>query len=63
MQASLKAQSGFIQAYDLDERGMAFYNILLVEDTLVVYGTVKNPDFPQWGLYFSKMDTLGLRFK
>ncbi len=54
-----KAQEGFIQAYDLNDGGMSFYNMLLVEDTLVVCGGIQNLDYPQWGLFFAKLDTLG----
>lgn len=57
---SLKAQNGFIQTYALyEDYGLSFCNILLVEDTLVVFGSLANPDFPQWGLFFAKLDTLG----
>lgn len=58
--ASLKAQNGFIQTYDLyEEYGLSFRNLLLVEDTLVVFGSIANPDYPQWGVFFAKLDTLG----
>lgn len=56
----IQAQSGFIQSYDLyEERGMAFHYMLLVEDTLVVCGSLRHPELPKWGLFFAKMDTLG----
>jgi len=55
----LKAQNGFIQAYDLDEVGMTFHNMLLVEDTIVLCGSIGVEELEQWGLVFVKMDTLG----
>ncbi len=55
----VKSQNGFIQAYDYYGAGMAFHNMLLVEDTLVVFGTAKHPELPKWGIYFGKIDTLG----
>ncbi len=54
-----KAQDGFIQTYEYPGLGTTFYDILLVEDTLIVFGGISSlPDY-QWGLYFLKMDTLG----
>lgn len=51
--------SGFIQSYDFQAGGLGFYNILLQEDTLIVFGSAKHPTEPQWGLYFAKLDTMG----
>jgi len=56
---SAKAQEGFVQACDIDEGGMAFHNMLLNEDTIVIIGGKQNLDYPQWGVFFCKMDTLG----
>ncbi|WP_367388425.1 T9SS type A sorting domain-containing protein [Lewinella sp. LCG006] len=57
---SAQAQAGFIQSYELyEDKGLTFHQILLVEDTLVVCGSTSNPDAPQWGLFFAKLDTLG----
>lgn len=56
---SLRAQSGFVQAYDLNETGQTFHNMLLVEDTIVICGKLLKEDYSQWGLFFCKMDTLG----
>jgi len=56
---SLFAQEGFIKAYDFNDTGMTFHNMLLVEDTLVVYGEILNVERTQWGAFFCKMDTLG----
>lgn len=53
------AQTGFIQSHDLEEAGMTFHNMLLVEDTLMVFGSVGVEDLQQWGLVFLKMDTSG----
>lgn len=55
----LFTQSGFIQSYDFQDGGLGFYNILLQEDTLIVFGSAKHPTLPQWGLYFAKLDTMG----
>ncbi len=55
----IKAQDGFIQAYDLDQVGMTFHNMLLVEDTLIVCGKIKTDENFQWGVFFAKFDTLG----
>lgn len=55
-----QAQTGFIQSYELyEDKGLTFHQMLLVEDTLVVCGSASNPDAPQWGLFFAKLDTLG----
>ncbi len=55
-----QAQTGFIQSYELyEDKGLTFHQMLLVEDTLVVCGSASNPDTPQWGLFFVKLDTLG----
>ncbi|WP_367388427.1 T9SS type A sorting domain-containing protein [Lewinella sp. LCG006] len=57
---SAQTQAGFIQSYELyEDKGLTFHQILLVEDTLVVCGSANNPDAPQWGLFFAKLDTLG----
>ncbi len=53
----LKSQEGFIQAYDINDRGMTFHNMLLVEDTLIVCGEIKTNATLQWGVFFAKMDT------
>ena len=55
----LSSQNTFIKIFDLDAPGSGFYNSTLVEDTLVVTGTVKNPDFFQWGTSWTQLDTLG----
>lgn len=55
-----QAQNGFMQAYDLgDGTGSSFHHILLKEDTLILAGETSNPNAPQWGVSFTKMDTLG----
>jgi hypothetical protein len=56
---SLSAQDTFIKIFDLDAPGSAFYNSTLVDDTLVLTGTVKNPDFFQWGTSWTQLDTFG----
>lgn len=54
------AQEGFINSYDFsDNQGLSFHHILLVEDTLIIGGEISHPDFPQWGVFFAKMDTIG----
>lgn len=54
------AQQGFIQSYCFEEsNSLAFHDILLDNDTLVLYGRVRNLQTGAVGLYFSKMDTLG----
>lgn len=54
------AQGGFIKSYDFyEEKGFGFHHLLLKEDTLITVGTFSNPDAPQWGLFFGKLDTLG----
>ena len=56
---SLLGQEGFIKAYDLNDTGTTFHNMLLVEDTIVVCGEILNVERTQWGVFFCKMDTLG----
>ncbi|MGH1435061.1 MAG: T9SS type A sorting domain-containing protein [Lewinella sp.] len=53
------AQTGFIQTYEFEGGGISFDNMLLKEDTLILYGTAKAANATQWGLYFAKLDTLG----
>jgi len=48
----LSAQEGFIRAYEINDRGTTFHNMLLVEDTLVVCGEVKILIIHN-GVYFS----------
>lgn len=55
----VKSQDGYLQSYDFLGRGLGFDNLLLKEDTLIVYGNVQNPESAQWGLYFAKLDTMG----
>ncbi|MBP7272575.1 MAG: T9SS type A sorting domain-containing protein [Saprospiraceae bacterium] len=56
----LQAQeNGFIAGIDLDQSGMAFHNMLLVEDTVVLIGSAINAEHNHWGVLFVKMDTLG----
>lgn len=55
----LPAQTGFVQVYDFMGGGLTFEKCLLQQDTIILFGNVKNPSAPQWGLYFAKLDTLG----
>ena len=55
----LKAQEGFIQAYDLDGAWVTFQRMLLVEDTLIIIGTKQINNEPSAALFFCKMDTMG----
>ncbi len=52
-------QTGFIQSYDFDHGGIGFYNMVLNEDTLILFGSTQHPTSSQWGLYFAKIDTSG----
>ena len=55
----IQAQNGFMQAYDLESQGSSFHHILLKEDTLILAGETSNFTGSQWGVSFTKMDTLG----
>jgi hypothetical protein len=52
------SQPGFMQRYDFAD-GTDFHNAILVEDTLVIAGTVRDLELNQWGALLVKMDTLG----
>ncbi|PHI20531.1 hypothetical protein CEQ90_07200 [Lewinellaceae bacterium SD302] len=55
-----QAQSGFIQSYCFEnESSLQFNDLILQNDTLVMYGRARHPMTGQIGIYFSKMDTLG----
>ena len=56
---SLSAQDTFVKLYDLDATGGGFFNSLVFEDTLVLYGTVKSEDGTQWGVAWVQCDTSG----
>lgn len=53
------AQGGFIRAYDFDEKGATFHNILLENDTLTIAGRILLNNENQWGLLFVQLDTSG----
>ncbi|PHI21379.1 hypothetical protein CEQ90_02995 [Lewinellaceae bacterium SD302] len=57
---SVEAQNGFIQSYCFEnEFSLQFNDLILQNDTLVLYGRARDPLTGQVGIYFSKMDTLG----
>ncbi len=56
----VNAQQGYSKVYDFDRPGMSFRNIVVQNDTILLFGPNYHDSIPNLqGLFFAKMDTAG----
>lgn len=54
------SQPGFQKTYSIEDRGTAFHNMILKDDTLIVAGIhFSDEPVPRQGILFAKLDTFG----
>ena len=53
------AQDGYNRIYEMFEPGVAFHNVMLLGDTIVVTGNILDETTNQWGILFARFDTMG----
>jgi len=53
------AQVGFNHSHDFGQIGLGWASILLSNDTITIYGGIRENDQPAFGLLFSQFDTSG----
>lgn len=53
------SQEGFSKAYDFDNAAATFFDMDLDGDHIVLMGNTRIDSIDQWGVFFTRMDTLG----